>query len=124
MSLLPTSRALLAAAFTAAALIACSSTPAVPKPPPSSTADQPPEVDQEDDQIYKAGMEIVSTPPTRILVDGKDVGKSPVKVEGLMPGSHDVTFVDEVNGNVTMAVELAEGEFRKVHHALPPKASE
>lgn len=70
------------------------------------------------------GLKVVSAPPTEILVDGKSVGTSPVTVEHLGCGSHDVTFVDEENGNVTLPVELQPGEFQEVHHNLPPKAVE
>ena len=70
------------------------------------------------------GMKVFSLPPTQILVDGKAVGTSPVTVDNLKPGVHDVTFVDEDNGNVTLQVTLAEGEFQEVHHNLPPKATD
>jgi hypothetical protein len=82
--------------------------------------DEPPPTDAD----LTGGLRIVSEPPAKILVDGKDVGMSPVEVEGLAPGAHDVTFVDETHGNVTLQVELAEGEFQAVHHNFPPKAKE
>ena len=70
------------------------------------------------------GLKIISAPPTEILVDGKAVGTSPVTVEHIGCGAHDVTFVDEENGNVTLPVELQTGEFQEVHQNLPPKATE
>jgi hypothetical protein len=80
---------------------------------PTGTEEPPPQADM-----------ILSAPPTQILVDGKAVGTSPVTVGKLKPGTHDVTFVDEENGNVTLPVTLAEGEFRDVVLNLPPKATD
>jgi hypothetical protein len=92
--------------------------PADTPPSPTAADEPPPPADM------SCGMRILSAPPTEILVDGKSVGVSPVTVERLKPGMHDVTFVDEDNGNVTLQVPLAEGEFREVVHNLPPKATD
>lgn len=58
-----------------------------------------------------------------VLLDGKPVGKTPVTVGQLKPGSYDVTFKDEVSGDVTMNVQLAEGEYRTVKYNLVPRAT-
>jgi hypothetical protein len=84
---------------------------------PTGTEEPPPKAD------LSCGMRVVSNPPTKILVDGKDVGTSPVTVNHLKPGMHEVTFTDEDNGNVTLQVNLAEGEFKDVVNNLPPKAT-
>ena len=84
---------------------------------PTGTDEPPPKAD------LSCGMRIVSNPSTKILVDGKDVGASPVTVDHLKPGMHEVTFTDEDNGNVTLQVSLSEGEFQEVVHNLPPKAT-
>lgn len=70
------------------------------------------------------GMKVIATPPTEILVDGKSVGQSPATVEHLKPGTHDVTFVDEENGNRTLQITLEPGQFQEVYQAMPPSATE
>ena len=111
-----------------AALLCCSlgcggkkgDLPPVQDPSTSGTGEEgpPPQAD------LSCGMQVASNPSTQILVDGKAVGASPVKVDKLKCGLHEVTFVDEDNGNVTLQVTLAEGEFRDVVHNLPPKATD
>ena len=76
------------------------------------------------DLSQSAGLIIASTPSTDVLVDGKPAGKTPVTVEGLATGMHEVTFLGPDGDNVTMTVELGEGQYQRVHHNVVPKASE
>jgi hypothetical protein len=76
------------------------------------------------DMSRTSGLIIQSSPPTKILVNGKSVGSSPVTVDDLAAGSHEITFVDEAHGDVTMTVELAVGEYQRVHHNLVPRAKD
>lgn len=110
----------------AATWLGCSGGPAnlPPAEEPSSPEEPIVEPGEPANADLTGGLRIVSEPSAKILVDGKDVGMSPVEVEGLAPGSHDVTFVDEEHGNVTLQVQLAEGQFQVVHHNFPPKAKE
>jgi hypothetical protein len=110
----------------AAAWLGCSGGPAALPPADDPSDAEEPIVEQGEpvDADLTGGLRVVSEPSAKILIDGKDVGMSPVEVEGLAPGSHDVTFVDEDHGNVTLQVQLAEGQFQVVHHNFPPKATE
>jgi hypothetical protein len=107
-------------------LFGCSGGPAnlPPAEDPSVVDDPVEEPGEPGNADLTGGLRIVSEPPAQILVDGKSVGTSPVEVEGLAPGTHDVTFVDDEHGNVTLQVQLAEGQFQVVHHNFPPKAKE
>jgi len=92
--------------------------PAIPTLPP---VEQPPEpatvpVTPEPET---AGFEIVTHPPALVLVDGRNVGTSPVTVTGLPAGVHDITFVDRAKREVTVHRSLAVGEFKSVHYHLP-----
>ena len=49
--------------------------------------------------------------------------KTPITVENLDSGSHEVVFAHP-DGPVTLTVELGEGEFKKVHHSQSPDASD
>lgn len=110
----------------ATAWLGCSGSPAAlpPAEDPGAVEDPIVEPTEPTDADLTGGLRIVSEPSAKILVDGKDVGMSPVEVEGLESGTHDVTFVDEEHGNVTLQVELAEGQFQVVHHNFPPRAKE
>src|SRR5262249_40623293 len=76
-----------------------------PAKPAASNDDPPP--DKFDDT---ATIDAYCNPPSQILVDGKPAGMSPVTGFKVKPGSHDVTFVDEVTGNRTMTMVLEPGE--------------
>ena len=67
-------------------------------------------------------LEILCNPPSDVLLDGKKIGTTPIKGFRVAPGSHDVTFVDEVGGNRTMTVSLGPGEGRAVVSDRPPNA--
>lgn len=109
----------------AVAWLGCSSSaPSLPPADDPSGTDDPVMEQPPPEGDLTGGMRVVANPPAKILIDGKEVGMSPVEVEGLEAGTHDVTFVDETHGNVTLQVELAPGQFQVVHHNLPPKAKE
>lgn len=69
-------------------------------------------------------LEILCNPPTPVLVDGKKAGTTPIHAYRVPPGSHDVTFVDELTGNRTMTVVLGAGEGRAVVSDRPPSATD
>ncbi|MBW2459235.1 MAG: PEGA domain-containing protein, partial [Deltaproteobacteria bacterium] len=71
-----------------------------------------------------SGIIITSDPSFEVMVDGKKVGKTPLTIENLPAGTHDVTFIDPEGGNATQTVELAEGEFKKAHYASSPDSSD
>ena len=84
-------------------VVGCASKPPeVPSPEPEDVAPTL-EVPPEKDLSNSSGVIVVSSPPTRIKVDGKDVGMSPVTVENLAAGEHEVTFED-AEGDITMTV--------------------
>jgi len=64
----------------------------------------------------KSFLEIQSTPPAHIQLDGVDVGETPIKVT-VMPGGHKVTF--GVAGNrYTFLVSVKPGETATLHKDL------
>ena len=69
-------------------------------------------------------LSILCNPPTPVLVDGKPAGTTPINGFRVPPGSHDVTFVDELSGNRTMTVSIGPGEGRSVVSDRPPNAVE
>jgi PEGA domain-containing protein len=107
------------AAFAAVALgmVGCGSSEA--KPPAVPLAAAAPEEPTNDDS---GQLEILCNPPTPVLVDGKKAGTTPISGYRVPPGSHDVTFVDELTGNRTMTVSLGPGEGRAVVSDRPPSA--
>jgi len=99
---------------------ACGSTPPpeTPTSPPPVPTDEP--VEQAIDET--ATLDVYGNPPTPILLDGKPIGTTPISGYKVSPGSHDVTFVDELSGNRTMSVEVSPGEARAVTSDRPPSA--
>ena len=71
-----------------------------------------------------SGLIITASPNVEVLVDGNSVGTTPVTAEPLEPGAHDVTFMFEGDERVTQTVELAEGEYQKVHQSVSPDSSD
>lgn len=111
-------RAAFAALVIGIGILGCGSTEAPPPNVPVAAApDEPPAGDD------SGQLEILCNPPTPVLVDGKKAGTTPIKGYRVPPGSHDVTFVDEVTGNRTMTIVLAAGEGRAVVSDAPPSAS-
>jgi len=72
----------------------------------------------------QAGLIINSSPEgMEVTVDGEKRGKTPLTVEKLNSGTHEVVFADH-DGPVTLTVDLGEGEFKKVHHSHSPDSSD
>jgi hypothetical protein len=86
---------------------------------PTMMAEPPPE-----EVRHLAGLVLEANNPTKVTVDGRDVGTTPITVENLEPGVHTVVFVSEKEGKVTLSVELAEGEYKKMRPIFSPDASE
>lgn len=113
----------LLALLTSCTLLACAAQPTVPAPTqptanPTLTANQPPETVE-----HKGSIEVQSSPAgLAVLLDGKPKGKTPMTIDQLAAGSYEVTYVDPDNGNVTMLVDLAEGQYRVLRHNVVPKA--
>jgi hypothetical protein len=99
-------------------ILGCGSSEAPPpNVPVAVTQDEPTPSDD------SGQLEILCNPPTPVLVDGKKAGTTPIKGYRVPPGSHDVTFVDELTGNRTMTIVLAPGEGRAVVSDAPPSAN-
>ncbi len=84
-------------------------------PPPKEPAVAPTAqaVDEPKNEDY-ATLDILCEPSSDVLVDGKKAGKTPVHGFKVTPGKHDVTFVDEQEGNRTMTIEVSAGEGKTV----------
>jgi hypothetical protein len=112
------SRAALALVF----LAACSgSQPDAPAVTPTTS---PPVEDPEPTADTSAFLDILAGKPTEIMLDGKPIGATPIQGHKVSPGPHDVTFIDEANGNRTMPVEVGPGESKTVQSDPMPSASE
>ena len=72
----------------------------------------------------KAGLIITSSPSVEIKIDGKSVGKTPVEVDDLEPGEHDVTFMFKGDDKLTQTVYLSEGETKKLNQNVSPDGSD
>ena len=69
-------------------------------------------------------LDIYCNPPTKVLVDGKPAGTTPISQYKVKPGRHDVTFADEKTGNRTMSITVAPSEGQTVTSDRPPVLSE
>jgi hypothetical protein len=67
-------------------------------------------------------LEILSVPDVDVMVDGKAAGKTPISGYKVTPGSHDVTFLDEVTGNRTLTIIVQPGDAKTVKTDRPPHA--
>jgi hypothetical protein len=117
------SRAVAVAALVAGAAVAAGCGPAdaqAPAPKTAATGDDPPEPKGDD----TATIDAFCNPPTKVLIDGKPVGTSPISGYKVKPGSHDVTFADELTGNRTMTVVLEPGDGKTVTSDRPPSATQ
>lgn len=75
------------------------------------------------DKVHLGTIEVLSSPAgMEILLDGKPAGKTPTTLENLQPGMHDVTYIDEANGNATYSVDVGEGEYKVQKHNVVPRA--
>jgi hypothetical protein len=88
-------------------------------PTDSTNAEEPTESTEE-----PALLDVLADRETEILLDGKKIGTTPISAHKVTPGTHDVTFVDERNGNRTMTVTIAAGEAKTVKSDLPPQLQE
>ncbi|MBM4360211.1 MAG: PEGA domain-containing protein [Deltaproteobacteria bacterium] len=110
-------------ALSSALLVGCGAPQADLPPPkvaePTLTQSQPEPPRKE----HLATIEVLSSPAgMEVLLDSKPAGKTPVTIENLQPGSHDVTYKDEANGNATYSVEVGEGEYKVQKHNVVPRA--
>jgi hypothetical protein len=110
------------AAFAALALgmLGCGASEASPAVPLVSATPEEPLPPTDD----SGQLAIMCNPPTPVLVDGKAAGTTPISGYRVAPGSHDVTFVDEISGNRTMTVKIGPGEGQSVVSDRPPNAME
>jgi hypothetical protein len=91
---------------------------AAPVPTTSPTADDPPEKKLDD----TATLDVYGNPPTKVLIDGKPAGTTPIQGYKVKPGSHDVTWADELTGSRTMSVTLEPGDGKVMTSDRPPSA--
>jgi hypothetical protein len=115
-------------AFAAALLggAACGGGTPPPEAPKSTTtvtdpADQIP-MDSEGEDI--AFLDITSAREVEILLDGKSIGKTPLELQKVTPGTHEVTFVDERGGNRTLVVTVGPGESQTVSSNANPTSAD
>jgi hypothetical protein len=87
-----------------------------PEPVATYTSEGFGQADVSDDSSY---LEILSDPPTDVRVDGKAEGRTPIKKLKVTPGSHDVTFDDEVGGPRTMSIVVQPGDYQTVKSDRP-----
>ena len=102
--------------------VGCASKPEIPpvkEPTPTIDVNPVPKAVE-----HLGGIEILGSSPTKVLVDGKPAGTTPVTVENLRVGTYEVTYIDEVGGNATHSVVVAEGMYPTVTHNRIPKAGE
>jgi hypothetical protein len=112
----------LGAALALALLAACSG-PQSDGPAVTPTS-SPPVDDLEPKTDDTATLDILAGQPTEILLDGKPIGTTPIQAYKVAPGSHDVTFIDEANGNRTMGVEVGPGDSKIVQSDPAPSAND
>ena len=112
---------ILGVALLVVGVTACAGESTPPKTPKSDTAaDDPQDKPTEDIATINAWC----NPPAEVLIDGKPAGTSPVNKFKVKPGSHDVTFVDELTGNRTMTVVIEPGDGKVVTSDRPPSATQ
>jgi len=94
-----------------------------PTTPTSTTSN---ETEQSTGEVEEndAYLDVLADPSADVLLDGKPIGKTPIKNFKTTPGSHDVTFVDEAEGNRTMGVTIQPGDHETVKLDLAPKIKE
>jgi hypothetical protein len=90
-------------------------------PPPSDTTEGEEGNEATEDAAL---LDVIADQETEILLDGKKIGTTPISAYKVTPGTHDVTFVDERNGNRTMTVTIGAGEAKTVKSDLPPRIQE
>lgn len=116
-----------ALALMAACIIlgACGGAQTEPQPSGQPAKVEPPSEPENTELGEDAAMlDIIAERETEILLDGKPIGKTPLSDYKVVPGSHDVTFVDEKNGNRTMSVSVGPNEAITVKSDAPPQIQE
>lgn len=105
-----------------AASAACEKSGDVPPPKEPELQQTPSEPEHPQAENWST-LVIESSPPgLAVELNGKPVGKTPLTLDKLKPGNYDVKYKDEANGDVTIPVELGEGEDRTVKHNVVPRA--
>jgi hypothetical protein len=97
-----------------------------PDPDPKTPVDDPMlDVDEPVAKPPDAGLIITSSPAgAEVVINGESKGNTPITVEKMSPGTHDVTFVFEDGEKVTQSIDLAENEYKKVHQSQSPDSSD
>jgi hypothetical protein len=91
-------------------------------PAPTVAPTLPPDDDVQKDQPTTINVE--SSTPHDVLLDGKAVGKTPLMNLKVTPGPHDVTFIDEDGDRRTIGVVAEEGQNVSVRSDKAPKIRE
>ena len=120
------SRSLAAIALAVLTLAACGgSQTEVQTPTGAPSSGDPAEEQEATEATEESGLlDVMADRETEILLDGKPIGTTPISAYKVTPGTHDVTFVDERNGNRTMTVTLGPNEAKTVKSDLPPQLQE
>ena len=97
-------------------------------PDPKEPTTDEPTLDAEEPlpepKALKAGLIITSSPSVEIKIDGKLRGETPLEVNDLEPGEHDVTFMFKGDDKITQTVNLGEGETQKLNQNVSPNSSD
>lgn len=107
-------------------LVGCGGNSQVPDPKtaaeptePTLDADEP----VEDDKPLESGLIITASPNVEITIDGENKGTTPLDIP-VDPGVHSVVWLFEGENQVTMEIELSEGEWKKLNQNVSPDASD
>jgi PEGA domain len=85
--------------------------PSDPSPPPVKLAELPPTptlVDRASGSANAGTINVTSTPPASVVLDGRPVGKSPRSVR-VPAGAHTVVFIHPLYGRRTVSVNVRPG---------------
>jgi hypothetical protein len=97
-------------------------------PDPNEPKSDEPTLDAEEPlpqpKELKAGLIITSSPSVEVKIDGKSVGETPLEVNDLEPGEHDVTFMFKGEDKITQTVNLGEGETQKLNQNVSPNSAD
>jgi hypothetical protein len=66
-------------------------------------------------------LAVKSSPPARVLVDGRDHGQTPVKVDPIQPGAHGLRIVAEGMSTVLQSIVVEPGKTATVEVKLVPE---
>ncbi|MEM1031837.1 MAG: PEGA domain-containing protein [Myxococcota bacterium] len=106
-------------------IVACGSTAQVPEPKPAAAPTTPTLGFDEPakDGPLESGLIITASPDVEIQIDGESKGTTPLDIP-VPPGVHSVVWLFEGDNQVTMEVELSEGEFKRLNQNISPDASD